>query len=314
MRNRNGVMLLTATLVVTLGLVGCGSKNSDTAGPVVAKYNGGEIHDGEFQKQYKLQRTLVSPNDADSADQKKQFLEDYILDQKIIFGKAKAAGVKVDDNQVKTSVTQYKSQLVQYVYGGDNNKLNDQMKKLGITDKDLTGLVQTFLSLQQFQQDKLKDVKVSDDELKKYYDEHKDEFSNATVWHILTKTPEEAKAAKDRVVKGEDFAKVAKEVSIDPSAKDNGGKMEGPLTNYVDPFREAAAKLPIGQLSDPVKSEFGYHIIKVEKRDAPDPFDKVKATLQQKLFSEKSQKFWDDFREEQKKNANIQITLPAEKK
>ena len=95
--------------------------------------------------------------------------------------------------------------------------------------------------------------------------------------HILVPTEDEAKAALERVKKGEDFAKVADQVSKDPGSQ--GGDL-GWFTpdKMVKEFAEAAFKLDVGQISDPVKSEFGWHVIKVEgKRDkAFPPFDQVK--------------------------------------
>ena len=95
--------------------------------------------------------------------------------------------------------------------------------------------------------------------------------------HILVPTEAEAKAALARVKAGEDFAKVADELSKDPGSQ--GGDL-GWFTKdkMVPEFAEAAAKLDKGQVSDPVKSEFGWHIIKMEdKREkAFPPFDAVK--------------------------------------
>jgi peptidyl-prolyl cis-trans isomerase C len=95
--------------------------------------------------------------------------------------------------------------------------------------------------------------------------------------HILVPTEAEAKAALARVKGGEDFAKVADELSKDPGSQ--GGDL-GWFTKdkMVPEFADAAAKLDKGQVSDPVKSEFGWHIIKLEdKREkAFPPFDAVK--------------------------------------
>ena len=95
--------------------------------------------------------------------------------------------------------------------------------------------------------------------------------------HILVPTEEEAKAALARVKKGEDFAKVADEVSKDPGSQ--GGDL-GWFTKdkMVPEFAAAAFKMEPGQVSDPVKSEFGWHVIKVEgKREKSfPPFDQVK--------------------------------------
>ena len=95
--------------------------------------------------------------------------------------------------------------------------------------------------------------------------------------HILVPTVDEAKAALARVKKGEDFAKVADEVSKDPGSQ--GGDL-GWFTKdkMVPEFADAAAKLEKGQVSDPVKSQFGWHVIKLEdkRQKAFPPFEQVK--------------------------------------
>lgn len=98
--------------------------------------------------------------------------------------------------------------------------------------------------------------------------------------HILVATKAEAEAALKRIKGGEDFAKVAKEVSKDSSA--DGGDL-GWFTKerMVPEFAEAAFKLKVGQISDPVKTQFGWHIIQVEgtRKTSFPPFDQVKAQV-----------------------------------
>jgi peptidyl-prolyl cis-trans isomerase C len=97
--------------------------------------------------------------------------------------------------------------------------------------------------------------------------------------HILVENEDDAKKIATRVKGGEDFAKVAGEVSKDPGSKTDGGDL-GFFTKdrMVEPFAEAAFKLEPGQISDPVKSQFGWHVIKVEeKRNKPAPtFEETK--------------------------------------
>ena len=97
--------------------------------------------------------------------------------------------------------------------------------------------------------------------------------------HILVESEDDAKKAAARVKGGEDFAKVAGELSKDPGSKTDGGDL-GFFTKdrMVEPFAEAAFKLEPGQISDPVKSQFGWHVIKVEeKRTKPVPsFEETK--------------------------------------
>jgi peptidyl-prolyl cis-trans isomerase C len=100
--------------------------------------------------------------------------------------------------------------------------------------------------------------------------------------HILVEKEEQAKAALERLKKGEDFAKIAAELSIDPGSGKEGGDLGWfEKGRMVPEFGEAAFKLEKGQISDIVKSQFGFHIIKLEdKRDKKPPeFDAVKDQL-----------------------------------
>jgi peptidyl-prolyl cis-trans isomerase C len=104
--------------------------------------------------------------------------------------------------------------------------------------------------------------------------------------HVLVEQEDEAKKAHARVKAGEDFAKVAEEFSKDPGSKGEGGDL-GFFTKdrMVAPFAEAAFKLEPGQISEPVKSQFGWHVIKVEeKRVKPVPaFEEMKEQVEQYL-------------------------------
>jgi len=126
---------------------------------------------------------------------------------------------------------------------------------------------------------------VAGDRLQKFYDEAvkglpPEEEANAR--HILVKEEAEAKAVVERIKKGEDFAKVAGEVSKDPGSGKEGGDL-GWFTKdrMVPEFAEAAFALKSGEVSAPVKSQFGWHIIKLEgKRTKPvPPLDEVKDEL-----------------------------------
>ena len=104
--------------------------------------------------------------------------------------------------------------------------------------------------------------------------------------HILVSTEDEAKKVEERLKAGEDFAKVANEVSKDPGSKASGGELGFfSREQMVGPFAEAAFKLQPNQISDPVKTQFGWHVIQVEeKRTKPVPaFDEMKDQIDQYL-------------------------------
>jgi foldase protein PrsA len=125
----------------------------------------------------------------------------------------------------------------------------------------------------------------ADDAAKAYYEAHKDDFASACVSHILVASPEQADDVKARLDRGEDFATVAKAVSTDTQSAQKGGELGCDInseTGFVPEFLLAVFAQPVGQVGAPVKTQFGYHVIKVTSRVVP-PFDDVKAEARQKL-------------------------------
>jgi peptidyl-prolyl cis-trans isomerase C len=161
----------------------------------------------------------------------------------------------------------------------------------------------------------LKTAKVSDDEMKKYYEEHKKDYETMRARHILIRfkgsrvplkpdqkdlTEEEALAKANEVRKrlqtGADFAQVAKEESDDAGSGANGGSLgEFRHGTMVGPFDEAAGKLPLGEISEPVMTPFGYHIIQVQAREAK-TYEEVKDEIDKKLRPQLTDKFIADLR------------------
>ncbi len=114
---------------------------------------------------------------------------------------------------------------------------------------------------------------VTDDKVKAYYQSHQDEFRQVRASHIVVDTEDQAQDAKTRAASG-DFAELAKDVSTDPSAKENGGDLGYfRKDQMVKPFADKAFAMKVDEVSDPVKTEFGYHIIKLTGIKAPDPIE-----------------------------------------
>jgi peptidyl-prolyl cis-trans isomerase C len=125
---------------------------------------------------------------------------------------------------------------------------------------------------------------LTDDAMHKVYDEAVKQMGGEQevhARHILVPTEDEAKAIEAELKKGADFATLAKEKSKDPGAADGGDLGYFTKDQMVPEFADAAFKLDKGQISDPILTQFGWHIIKVEdKRTKPTPtFDQVKAQL-----------------------------------
>lgn len=131
---------------------------------------------------------------------------------------------------------------------------------------------------------KLAKEAVTEEAMKKLYDDTVKTVTpeeEVRARHILLQTEDEAKKAYDRVKAGEDFAAVAKELSKDPGSSDGGDLGYFTKERMVPEFSAAAFALKAGEISQPVKSQFGWHVIKVEdKRSKPiPPFDQVKPQI-----------------------------------
>ena len=118
--------------------------------------------------------------------------------------------------------------------------------------------------------DKLETEKLSEDQVKKYYEAHKKDFKQVKASHILVDQEDKAKDVYKQLKNGAEFADLAKKYSIDPSSKDKGGEL-GYFTRgqMVKPFEEVAFSLKVNKIGEPVQTSFGYHIIKV--LDIKDP-------------------------------------------
>jgi peptidyl-prolyl cis-trans isomerase C len=156
-----------------------------------------------------------------------------------------------------------------------------------------------------FVQDYVKSHPVSDDLLKQDYEKMKARVGSKEykLSHILVETEEDAKKVAAELKKGAKFAKVAKAKSKDPGSKDNGGDLGWSVpANFVQPFAEAASKLAKGQISAPVQTQFGWHVIKLEDtRELKVPtFEEMKPNLEKRKQQESVQKVIAELREKAK--------------
>lgn len=153
-----------------------------------------------------------------------------------------------------------------------------------------------------FLQDYVKKNPISDADTKAAYEQYKKAYGEKefSARHILVKTEAEAKDIIAQLGKGGDFAKIAKEKSMDPGSKDKGGDLGwfSPAT-MVKPFSDAVAGLQKGTVSPaPVQTQFGWHVIKLVDTRASQPlsYDKVKDGLQKNLQQRNLEKLMTDLR------------------
>ena len=215
-------------------------------------------------------------------------------------------------------------QMVQTIVVTDLAKKAGYDKKEDIV-KRLEFFSNSFIASEYLAIEVAKKVSVSEDAMKSYYDENKEEFKTpemVRVRHILIKV--EAGASEDdkknahkniedilnKINSGEDFAQLASELSDDTITKPKGGDLGFvPRGRLVKSFEDVAFTLKPGEVSEIVETPFGYHLIKIdEKKDAGvESFDAVKARLAQKMHQEQVQKELTEFVEKAMINADVKF-------
>jgi peptidyl-prolyl cis-trans isomerase C len=229
-------------MVLFTGLPVC----AQDANPVLAKVNGSEIRQSDLT----LAEEELGPSleKMDPASKKENVLA-FLIDMKIV---SKAAEDKKVDN-------------------------SDEFKKR-------LAFARTRLLMDQLLANEGK-AATTDEAMKKVYDDAAKQIAGEQevhARHILVETEDEAKAVKAELDKGADFAELAKKKSKDPGASDGGDLGFFTKDQMVPEFSTAAFALEPGKISDPVKSQFGWHIIKVEEKRnrKPPEFDQVKSQIE----------------------------------
>jgi len=213
---------------------------------------------------------------------------------------------------------------------GSDEALNRQLKAVGTTQEEFRSKM-TEESTAQAVLEREMNIKVSDGDVKKFYDDNPAKFEQPEMVrasHILLGTrdadgkdlPEEKKAAKrkeaeallKRARAGEDFAKLAKENSEDPGSKDKGGEYQFPRGQMAPEFEAAAFSLKTNEVSDIVTTQYGYHIIKLSEKMPAKKVEltKVATNVKDYLAQEqmrKRQQEVQDYMNKLKKDAAVEI-------
>ncbi len=175
-----------------------------------------------------------------------------------------------------------------------------------------------YLAREYFRRAQVKQPPISEEDLKNYYKSHIGEFTppeEIQARHILVKTEAEANKILAELKKGVDFAELAKKKSIDPAAQ-KGGKLELmdgkdwlPRGSFEKSFEHVLFKIPKGEIGGPVKSQFGWHILKVDDRRQPEPpnFVQVRNLIKMRLENERNAELHKKVTEELKKKIPVVI-------
>lgn len=142
-------------------------------------------------------------------------------------------------------------------------------------------------------------IKIGDDEIRGFYETHKEDFKTPELWrasHILVATEENAKDILNELSKGANFEELAKARSMDATASRGGDVGYFRIGQLVPDFEKACTKLNVGEISEAVHTQFGYHIIKLTDRKEPavEDLEKVKRAIEEELRKRKRSELFDN--------------------
>jgi parvulin-like peptidyl-prolyl isomerase len=248
-----------------------------------------------------------------------QLLDDLIMEKLV----TKASeGVVVPEAEVDAEIAKIKAQFP------SEEEFNKQIVASGQSPEKLKEALTKMLQQQKWMEGKVGgETKVTEADAKKFYDENKKEFEEpATVKAshilILVNKDDSEEVVKEKLAlakkaaaraKKEDFAKVAKELSEEPGAKESGGDLGYFSKDKMVPeFADAAFSQKVGQVGEPVRTQFGWHVIKVTdtKPAGTASFDEVKKQLMAYLEKDKQRKAVQALLKSMHDSAKIENTLP----
>jgi foldase protein PrsA len=295
---RNSSLLLLA-LIAALALAACGgggTSSADVPDGAVAVVGDKTVTKEEFDKLIEQQKKSAEAQKQDfpepgtaEYEALKATVVKGLVEQKEWELEGEAMGVEVTDQEIETELDKLKQQY----FKGDEQKYSAELAKQGLTDEDVRNELRTRVLTNKIFEAVTKKVIVSDADIKAYYEKNPTQYqqpASREVRHILVKTEALAQKLHDQIQGGADFAKLAQKYTQDQASKADGGKFTAFKGRTVEPFDEFVFSANTGELSDPIKTEFGWHIIEVLSAVKPastTPLDQVKDSIKTTVLQTK---------------------------
>ena len=295
---RNSSLLLLA-LIAVLALAACGgggTSSADVPEGAVAVVGDKTVTKEEFDQLIEQQKKSAEAQKQDfpapgtaQYEALKATVVKGLVEQKEWELEGEAMGVQVTDQEIETELDKLKQQY----FKGDEQKYSAELAKQGLTDEDVRNELRTRILTNKIYEAVTKKVTVSDADIQAYYDKNSTQYqqpASREVRHILVKNEALAQKLHDQIQGGADFAKLAEKYTQDQASKADGGKFTAFKGRTVAPFDKFVFSAKTGELSDPIKTEFGWHVIEVLSAVKPattTPLDQVKDQIKSTLLTTK---------------------------
>jgi len=274
--------------------------------PVIAEINGESARKAAFERFVKSRLSDFADqndqNQADSDRQRSELLDEFIRRQ-LILQEAVKNNIEPTDEEIRRVLEEQHKQT--NAQGADQNPttLESSERRIEIYNDLLILKYQTEVL-------KLKEVKVSPQEVEEYYNRNPERFQGRSGFLVreirVTDESQAQKLHRQALAKPADFPVLAKENSESPTAV-NGGLMDYEAQRLPQVLEQAITPLKVGSISQVVKSNYGFHIFKLEARAEPVPLEKARKEIEDKLLSEKNQALIDGLDKRLLSGAKINI-------
>jgi len=311
-----GVVVL-ALVVPALALSACGTKKVPAG--AIAAVGDGVVTQEQFDQIWKQAEAQYASQEGAPEfpeegslhyNQLKASIVNYLVQNEIIKQRAAEMGVTVTDKAFDERM----KQIVQQV--GGQKKLDKLLAQQAVTQEQLEQQLKAQMLQDEVQKKVYSEIKISEADLKKFFEDPGNEAQfnvpeSVDARHVLVKT--KAEAEKVRALLEADHSdanwkKVAKQYSTDPGSKNNGGDLGNfPKGRMVKPFEDAAFDLAVGEISQPVKTQFGWHVIEVTGKTpgSKQTFEQAKPSIEQQLKYQEQATAWEDWLKQATKDAGV---------
>jgi foldase protein PrsA len=305
------LLVLLAALSLVLVVSGCGG-DEEVPANAVAVVDGEEVSRTDYDN-------LLAQARKGYVDRKQEFpaagsrefqtlknqAVQYLVQRVQFRQEAEDLEIEVTDKQVDARLEQIQKQY----FGGDKEKYEKQLKDQGLTEAQVKRDLRSQIISEKIFAKVTSDVKVTDAQIEKHYEEKKatqySQPESRDVRHILVKTKAKADDIVAQLEDGGDFAALAKKFSEDTGSKATGGKLTITKGQTVAAFDKKAFALKKNEISEPVKTQFGFHIIQALSEVKPakvtplkDVKDAIKQELQQTKKNEAMTKWIEELKDE----------------
>ena len=272
MNKFNKSLILITVLCMALAVTACSKDNENKGiddGNVIATVNGKTISQEEYDQAVAYYKDYVEYQYGEGAWETeaakgltyKQHYEDYVMDtmtyRLLLLDAAEKEGITATEEDKQQELENFK------VYFQNDEDYKKYLQQSNMTEEHLLNELAKDIMINHYVLSKIENLNPTDEELKTIFDDLRMNVQ-VKASHILVDTKEEALKVIERINNGEDFAELAKELSVDTVSGANGGDLDYfNFAKMLKPFSEAAFAMEIGEVSQPVETEYGYHIIKL---------------------------------------------------